>query len=134
MSAAFDYLETSYAMSAKDYPYQTSYPARGECKYDESKATTCMVDSYTYAKSGDIDMMKKAITHQPIAAALNASSQSFMSYVSGVLDDESCPSGASEVNHSVTLVGYGNEQGEDYWIVKNFWGQDWGESGYVRIA
>lgn len=90
MSQAFDYLETSYAMTAADYPYQSAYPARNECKYDESKATTCMVDSYTYAEKGDIDMMKKALSHQPIAASLNASSMSFQTYLSGVYDDETC--------------------------------------------
>jgi len=118
-------------MSAAAYPYQAAYAARGKCKYDESKATTAMVDTYTFAESGDIDMMKKALTHQPIAAAVNASSQTFQMYQSGVYDDDSC---GAEVNHSVTLVGYGSEQGEDYWIVQNAWGTSWGESGYIRMA
>ena len=134
MSKAFDYLETHYAMSAEAYPYQEAFAQRGECMYDESKATTAMVDSYTYAKSGDIDMMKKALSHQPISAALNASSESFQAYISGVYDDTECDSSAAGVNHGVTLVGYGSEQGEDYWIVQNMWGESWGESGYIRIA
>ena len=70
MAAAFDYLEESYAMAAADYSYITAVAEQGECKYDESKATSCMIDTYTYAKSGDIDMMKQALTHQPIAAAV----------------------------------------------------------------
>jgi len=134
MTQAFDYLEKNYAMSAEAYPYNKHYAQRGECKYDEAKATTCMVDSYTNAESGDIEMMKKALTHQPIAAAINASSQSFMSYISGVYDDETCASSAAEVNHSILLIGYGSEAGEDYWLVQNAWGSDWGDSGYIRIA
>ena len=77
MAAAFDYLKTSYAMAASDYSYLSMVAEKGECKYDEDKATSCQVDSYTYANSGDIDMMKQALTHQPIAAAVQADGFSF---------------------------------------------------------
>ena len=73
MAMAFDYLETSYAMPADTYPYGETYARRGTCKYEETKATDCLVSSYKYADSGDIDMMKMALSHQPIAAAITAS-------------------------------------------------------------
>ncbi len=130
-SQAFDYLKTAKAMSAESYPYNSGYPAKGECKYDESKATSALVDMYTFADEGDVNMMKMALTHQPIAASIQADSKAFQLYTSGVLDLETC---GTELNHAIVMVGYGNHEGTDYWIVKNSWGTNWGESGYVKIA
>ena len=119
-------------MSAAAYPnYNPSFPQRSDCKYDASKATTAKVNKYVAANSGDIAMMKQALTHQPITAAMNGNIRSFQLYESGVLDDETC---SAEVNHSVTIVGYGSVEGEDYWIVKNSWGANWGDKGYFKIA
>jgi len=99
-------------MTAKDYPYNFDFPQRSDCKYDQSKATSCQVDSYTYAMIGDIDIIKMALTHQPVAATMNANyyNEAFKLYKSGIFDpDNNCDD--RMMNHAVLLIGYGNEDG-----------------------
>ena len=54
-----------------------------------------------------------------------------MFYTKGIIDDKRC---GSELDHAVTAVGYGSEQGKEYLIVRNSWSASWGEKGYFRIA
>jgi cathepsin L len=66
----------------------------------------------------------------PVAAAIYAS-KTFLLYKSGIYNEANCP---TSVNHAVLIVGYGTENGVDYWLVKNSWGTGWGEAGFFRLA
>ena len=84
-------------------------------------------------KSGDEAALTAAIaTIGPIATAMDASQSSFQFYSSGVYSDSGCSS--TNLDHGVTLVGYGSLEGQDYYILKNMWGLSWGDKGYVLIA
>lgn len=64
----------------------------------------------------------------PVATAVYVS-ENFQHYVSGVFTDTTCPSGS--LNHAIVLVGYGNQNGQDYYILRNSWGSNWGINGYM---
>jgi len=54
-----------------------------------------------------------------------------MSYETGIYDDVSC---GTNLNHAVLVVGYGtSDDGVEYWLVKNSWGTDWGDNGYMKF-
>ena len=62
---------------------------------------------------------------------IEADKRVFQSYRSGVFDDASC---GTRLDHAVLAVGYGTENGQEYWLVKNSWATTWGDQGYIKIA
>jgi hypothetical protein len=72
-----------------------------------------------------------ALQNQPISIAIAASSSVFQFYTGGILSSTAC---GTAINHAVNLVGYGTDSsGTPFWIVRNSWGSNWGESGYMRV-
>ena len=71
------------------------------------------------------------LDHGPLAVAIDAGDYAFQAYRSGVVT-----SGCGlEINHGVVIVGFGiDDVAGQYWIVKNSWGTNWGDAGYIKIA
>jgi cathepsin L len=117
--------------SEENYPYNAD---QGDCQYDAKKKVTT-VSGFKDIPTGD----EKALTEAnanigPISVAIDASSQEFQFYSGGVYDNEDCGNGPSDLDHGVTLVGYGTEDGKDYYIVKNSWNSGWGLDGYIKMS
>ena len=75
--------------------------------------------------------LQVAVATGPVSVAVDADSNVFHFYHSGVLDHPSC---GTRVNHAMLIVGYDTLSPKPYWIVKNQWGLRWGDLGYIRIA
>jgi KDEL-tailed cysteine endopeptidase len=82
-------------------------------------------------KPNDQISLKNAVSNQPVAVAISADTMLFQSYSSGVITSESC---YTSLDHGVLIVGYGTENSNDYWLVKNSWADTWGDGGYVKIG
>ncbi|CAN7047589.1 unnamed protein product [Brassica oleracea var. botrytis] len=126
---AFEFIiENSGIVTDKVYPYTENDTAA--CKAIEMVTTRYVtIDSYEDAPHNDEMSLKKAVAHQPISVMVEAENMKL--YKSGVFTG---PCDHWYGNHNVVVVGYGTtERGEDYWIIRNSWGANWGESGYIKL-
>ncbi|CAN6919489.1 unnamed protein product, partial [Brassica oleracea var. botrytis] len=96
------------------------------------------IDGYEDVPRGDEMSLKKAVSHQPVSAAIShqpvsaaiyADGAAFRHYKGGVFN-VACGIGMTQ---AVIVVGYGSSQGKDYWIIRNSWGINWGEGGYMKL-
>ncbi|XP_063041566.1 cathepsin S, ortholog 1 [Engraulis encrasicolus] len=115
--------------SASFYPYEQR---EGECRYSvRGRAGYCKDFHILPARNEKI--LQQTVAHVgPVSVGVNAMLPSFHHYRSGVYSDPQC--NEKLTNHAVLIVGYGTENGQDYWLVKNSWGPAWGDKGYIRMA
>ena len=79
---------------------------------------------------GEENMKQEIFQRGPIVCNIVITDE-FKNYTNGILEDST---GAQSITHSVSIVGYGVENGTKYWHVRNSWGQYWGEEGFFRIV
>jgi len=126
MDQAFEWIIKNKGITSESaYPYTAR---DGSCK--SGKPVVATISSYTDVQEGSETALMAAVNIGPVSIAIEADQQCFQFYSGGILSDPSC---GEQLDHGVLLVGYGTEGGKDFWIVKNSWGQSWGESGYIRL-
>ena len=87
------------------------------------------MDIKQYSES---DLQVAVATVGPISVCIDASQPTFQTYRSGVYYEPLCTS--TQLDHAVLVVGYGTYNGQDYWLVKNSWGVNWGMLGYIMMS
>ncbi|XP_074662876.1 procathepsin L-like [Tubulanus polymorphus] len=131
MDQAFKYIKDNGGIDTEEsYPYKG---VEGKCHF--KKRDIGADDSgFVDIPSQDEDKLKEAIaTIGPVSVAIDAGHRSFQLYKEGVYDEPDCSS--TQLDHGVLAVGYGvNEDGIDYWLVKNSWSAGWGDEGYVKMS
>lgn len=125
----------TYLMQSKGACTEESYSYAGKA------AKSCNIDSCTIglpasAITGfhDVDQsvaaFREALSHGPVSVAVEADTV-FQFYFGGIVSSNFC---GAKLDHGVTAVGYGSDNGVDYWKVRNSWGAKWGEKGYIRLS
>jgi len=118
------------AVRSNNYPYHAS---NGKCQEsDFTKADRyCKPKELINFPPGSYDDLINALDDGPVAVGVNAGA--WHSYSSGVLSAKDCTGPMTAINHGVVAVGWGTENGVDYWLLRNSWGTRWGESGHLKI-
>nr|BAC75924.1 cysteine protease-2 [Helianthus annuus] len=128
MDLAFDFIKKTGGLTREDaYPYAAE---DGKCDSNKMNSPVVSIDGHEDVPKNDEQSLMKAVANQPVAVAIDAGSSDFQFYSEGVFTGK-C---GTQLDHGVAAVGYGTTlDGTKYWIVRNSWGSEWGEKGYIRM-
>ncbi|GMJ13710.1 cysteine endopeptidase 1 [Hibiscus trionum] len=128
MDIAFDFIKKKGGITTEAYyPYKAD---DGTCDVSKENTPAVSIDGHENVPENNEDALLKAVANQPVSVAIDAGGMDFQFYSEGVFSGE-C---GTELDHGVAAVGYGTTlDGTKYWIVKNSWGPEWGEKGYIRM-
>jgi len=142
VNQALKYIQQNGIQLESDLPYTSGESGEaGECNYDPSKAKVHM-SGYEYcSNSPNFDEPKPCtpelfgslLQRGPVATRIDAASRGFSSYQTGIW--EPTKSDCHSMNHAVIIVGFGvdEQKNVEYLMVRNSWGEEYGEHGVIRI-
>jgi cathepsin L len=130
MTAAMEYIILN-----KGIDTEASYPYTAEdgtsCQYTASNSGATLAGMVNVTEGSESDLQNNAAVG-PVSVAIDASQSSFQFYSSGVYYEPACSS--TQLDHGVLVTGWGVDNGAAYWIVKNSWGTDWGQNGWIWMS
>lgn len=135
--ALSEYLTKYGIQREKDYPYgkypEESTAKSGPCKHNKTLGYATVKKVFQTPQGDELSLKRALANYGVVAIGVDAST--FQDYGGGIFTGEGCDSDPYPiVGHAVALVGYGYKNGKGYYILRNSWGEKWGEKGYMKIA
>ena len=129
MDQGFTYIQKNKGDDTESfYPYKGE---NGKCHDNPADVGATCTGFKDIPTKNCGDLQQAICDIGPISVAMDASHMSFQLYRSGIYDPFLCS--ATKLDHGVLAVGYGQENGKNYFLVKNSWGTTWGAEGYFKI-
>lgn len=130
---AFQYIKDNGGIDSEhSYPYKAIERA---CKYKKRTSAATLLGFVSIPEGNEKKLTAAIATIGPISVAIDATHESFQFYSTGIYYEPKCQRRSEKLDHAVLAVGFGTDESEkDYYIVKNSWGTDWGDSGYIKMA
>ncbi|CAL9075362.1 unnamed protein product [Musa acuminata var. zebrina] len=127
MDYAFKWVIENHGLDTEDdYPYQAK---QRTCLKNKLKRRVVTIDGYKDVPANNEKLLLQAVAQQPVSVGICGSERAFQLYSKGIFTGP-C---STALDHAVLIVGYGSDNGVDYWIVKNSWGKNWGMNGYMHM-
>lgn len=124
MDQAFWYIIDNGLASSKTYPNKN---INQNCTYTKSMKTTS-ITRCADVPTGSYIKLQSSVIQGPTTVAIDASEMK--DYKTGIYNK---PCSSTYINQAMLVVGYGVEDNQTYWKIKNSFGADWGEDGYLRL-
>jgi len=121
------YTQQNGLASWANYPFVSS---RSTCLNEPREIQVGQITGYRNVPR-DMNSLMDALAQQPVSVAVNAQYGGPIQHYRGGIISEYC---STQLDHAVLAVGYGSENGQQYWLIKNSWGSNWGERGYFRLV
>jgi len=126
----------------KGVELETAYPytaQTGTCQRTQHGPPEAQISNYTClstpqgAVANEDQMAAYLVANGPIAIAMDAGL--LESYSSGIINPTAGQCSQVQLDHAIIIVGFGvDATAGAFWIVRNSWGETWGEQGYFRIV
>jgi len=124
-----EYVESNGQTTEASYPYTSGTGNTGTCQ--QKGSPVAHVTGVNTVKRWSSSSLLAAIAQGPTSVTVEADTATFQGYTGGIMNSSSC---GTSLDHAITAVGYGEQDGQKYYIVRNSWGPTWGDKGYINIA